>query len=95
VLNAVDAMPGGGALRISSQLVNGERLAVSFSDSGIGIPPEYLDRLFEPFFSTKEGGTGLGLSISYSTVERCGGEITVQSEIGKGATFTVWLPATE
>jgi PAS domain S-box-containing protein len=95
VLNAVDAMPGGGTLCISSQLVNGERLAVSFSDSGIGIPPEYLDRLFEPFFSTKEGGTGLGLSISYSTVERCGGEITVQSEIGKGATFTVWLPAAE
>jgi two-component system NtrC family sensor kinase len=92
VLNAVDAMPNGGSLRISSNLSDDGRLTVGFSDSGVGIPPEHLERLFEPFFSTKEGGTGLGLSISYSMVERLGGEITVQSGKDEGTTFTVWLP---
>jgi PAS domain S-box-containing protein len=92
VLNAVDAMPEGGTLHVSSRLVDDGRLAVSLSDSGVGIPPEDLEQLFEPFFSTKEGGTGLGLSISYSVIERYGGEITVQSVVGEGTTFTVWLP---
>jgi two-component system NtrC family sensor kinase len=93
VLNAVDAMPEGGSLCVSSWLAKDGRLAVSFSDNGIGISPEHLDRIFEPFFSNKERGTGLGLSISYGVVERCGGELTVQSAVGEGTTFTVWLPA--
>ncbi|MCK4472057.1 MAG: hypothetical protein KAW49_09765, partial [Anaerolineae bacterium] len=93
VLNAVDAMPEGGTLSISSHLAENERLAVAFSDTGNGIPPEYLNRIFEPFFSTREEGTGLGLTISYNVVERHGGEITVQSVMGEGTTFTVWLPA--
>jgi PAS domain S-box-containing protein len=93
LLNAVDAMPEGGTLRVSSHLAKDGRLAVAFSDTGCGIPPEHLGRIFEPFFSTKEGSTGLGLSISYNVVERHGGEITVQSQVGKGTTFMVWLPA--
>ena len=93
VLNAVDAMPEGGSLHVSSCRTDDDRLAMAVSDTGTGILPEHMDRIFEPFFSTKEGGTGLGLSISYSVVERHGGDITVQSVVGEGTTFTVWLPA--
>ncbi len=93
VLNAVDAMPDGGTLQISSRLAPDGRLVMVFSDTGRGIPVQHQERLFEPFFSTKEGGTGLGLAVSYSVVERHGGEITVQSAIDVGTTFTIWLPA--
>lgn len=92
MLNAVDAMPEGGSLYVSSWLGDDGRLAVAFADTGPGIPPEHLERVFEPFFSTKEEGTGLGLSISHEVVERHEGEITVKSVTGKGTTFTVWLP---
>jgi two-component system NtrC family sensor kinase len=92
VLNAVDAMPQGGTLRVSSRLSDDGRLEVTFTDSGPGIAPEHVERIFEPFFSTKEEGTGLGLNISYQVVEQYGGEITVESVIGEGATLTVWLP---
>jgi two-component system NtrC family sensor kinase len=92
VLNAVDAMPEGGTLRVASHLAADSRLVVAFSDTGHGITPELLERIFEPFFSTREDGTGLGLTVSYNVVQRHGGEITVQSTIGEGTTFTVWLP---
>jgi signal transduction histidine kinase/DNA-binding response OmpR family regulator len=93
VLNAVDAMPEGGTLCISSHMAQDRGLAVSFADTGHGIAPEHTDHVFEPFFSTKENGTGLGLSVSYSVVQRHGGEINFQSKLGEGTTFTVWLPA--
>lgn len=93
VLNAVDAMPGGGTLHIASHLAADGRLGVVFSDTGHGIASELLDHIFEPFFSTREGGTGLGLTVSYNIVRRHGGEMTVQSTVGEGTTFTVWLPA--
>jgi len=93
VLNAVDAMPHGGTLHVSSRLGDDGHLVVAFTDSGPGITPEHLAQIFEPFFSTKEGGTGLGLSISYDVVERHGGDIVVESVVGKGTTFTVRLPA--
>jgi PAS domain S-box-containing protein len=69
-------------------------VAIIIRDTGAGIPPENLDRIFEPFFTTKDvgDGTGLGLSTSYSIIARHGGEIRVQSEVGKGTTFDVWLP---
>jgi two-component system NtrC family sensor kinase len=92
VLNAVDAMPEGGTLHVSSYLTDDSYLAVEFSDTGCGIPAEHLNQVFEPFFSTKDEGTGLGLSVSYNVVERHRGEIDVESELGKGSTFTVRLP---
>ena len=68
-------------------------VAVSISDNGTGIPVEHLDRIFEPFFSTKaEYGTGLGLSITFGIVEKLGGRIHVQSQVGQGTSFTVRLP---
>ena len=93
VLNAVDAMPDGGTLHVSSRLTDDGRLAMSFSDTGHGILPEYCDHIFEPFFSTKKEGTGLGLSVSCGTIKRHAGEITFQSTVERGTTFTVWLPA--
>ena len=96
--NAVQAMPHGGALKVAAQR-DGDGVAVTVQDSGVGIEQEDLDRVFEPFFSRKaqsndpaQGGTGLGLSVSYGIVDAHGGRMTVQSEVGKGATFTVWLP---
>ncbi|HEY76696.1 MAG TPA: GAF domain-containing protein [Thermoflexia bacterium] len=92
ILNAVDAMPEGGSLCITSRLAEDGRIAISFTDTGHGIPDEHLGRIFEPFFTTKEGGSGLGLSVSLDVVRRHGGEITVKSTEGEGATFTIWLP---
>jgi signal transduction histidine kinase len=92
VLNAVDAMPEGGTLSVVSGRAEGGRLWVAFSDTGCGIPPESLPHIFEPFYSTKPDSTGLGLSVSSSVVSRHGGEITVQSQVNQGTTFTVWLP---
>jgi signal transduction histidine kinase len=79
-------------LRVTSRLAGDGRLAMAFSDTGCGIPPEHLNRIFEPFFSTKEGGTGMGLNISSDVIKQHGGEITVESQVGQGTTFTVWLP---
>jgi signal transduction histidine kinase len=62
------------------------------ADTGAGIPPEVQERIFDPFFSTKPSGTGLGLSVSLGIVEEHGGRITVESRVGQGSTFTVWLP---
>ena len=72
-----------------------EEVTISFTDTGPGIPPEITYKIFDPFFSTKEvgRGTGLGLSICYGIVEKHGGHIEVDSEVGKGATFRVLLPA--
>jgi hypothetical protein len=67
-------------------------LKVKIQDTGPGIPPEIMDRLFSPFFTTKEKGTGLGLAISYGIIEHHGGKIDVRTVLGKGSTFTVSLP---
>jgi PAS domain S-box-containing protein len=93
VLNAVEAMPDGGRLRVTGWQAADGRVAFSISDTGRGIPAELQERIFEPFFSTREDGTGLGLAVAYGIVERHGGEIAVESRVGQGATFTVWLPA--
>jgi signal transduction histidine kinase len=91
--NAVDAMPRGGRLRISGTVRNG-RLRIAVADDGVGIPEEIRDRIFEPFFTTKEvgKGTGLGLSICQRIVERLGGTVELESEVGRGTTVTVDLP---
>lgn len=93
VLNALQAMPAGGTLQVrTGRRLPGE-VQVAFSDNGCGIPPEDLGRLFEPFYTTRDGGTGLGLAISYGIVERQGGRIEVESRVGVGSTFTVVLPS--
>ena len=93
VLNAVQAMKDGGVLTIRTSVVEGVCL-IEVRDTGSGIPPAVLPRIFDPFFTTKsEGeGTGLGLSVSLGIVERHGGKILVDSEVGKGTTFTLCLP---
>ncbi len=94
IKNAIEAMPEGGRLMVSTYERDGE-VVVEVSDTGEGIPEENLSRIFDPFFSTKGvgKGTGLGLSVSYGIVERHGGRIEVESEPGKGSTFRVVLPA--
>jgi PAS domain S-box-containing protein len=92
ILNAIQAMPEGGRLVIKSEITYPNWIAVSFSDTGLGIPGDTLERLFEPLFTTKAKGIGLGLAIVKTLVKGHGGTIEVQSEIGKGSTFTVKLP---
>ncbi|MBI5693950.1 MAG: PAS domain S-box protein [Verrucomicrobia bacterium] len=104
VINAVQAMPGGGTLRVRlhneavaagavARLAPGDYLRLEIADTGTGISPEHLARIFEPFFTTKEHGTGLGLATVYSVIQRHGGHITVESAPGRGTTFRLWLPA--
>ncbi|WP_370878158.1 MULTISPECIES: cell cycle histidine kinase CckA [Rhodoplanes] len=107
-VNARDAMPDGGRLTLRTRNVGeeetrasaykgmppGEYVLIEVADSGSGIPPEIIDRIFEPFFSTKEvgKGTGLGLSTVYGIIKQTGGYVFVESEIGRGTTFRIYLP---
>jgi PAS domain S-box-containing protein len=104
ILNAVDAMPEGGTLTLRTTpdeiLLPNETtprpaVRVEFSDTGVGMPPEVLARLFEPFFTSKEQGTGLGLSVSYGIIRAHHGRITVASQVGQGTTFTMLLPVSQ
>jgi CheY-like chemotaxis protein len=95
IVNAVDAMPAGGRLSISCAR-EGERLWLRFTDTGMGIPEDVRERIFEPFYTTKGAhGTGLGLAVSYGIIERHEGMISVESEVGRGTTFEIDLPAAE
>ncbi len=108
ILNAKDAMPDGGKLtiRVSNCQVEevseagvapGKYVLLEVEDTGVGMPPEVLERAFEPFFSTKKPGegTGLGLSQVYGIVKQHGGYIKIESQVGKGTVVKVWLPAVE
>jgi signal transduction histidine kinase len=85
-------MPGGGTLTIETAAADG-RASVSVTDTGAGIAPEHLARLFQPLFTTKARGIGLGLAVARRLAEANGGTIEVRSESGRGSRFTVLLPA--
>ena len=104
VINAVQAMPEGGIITVRAGnlhlrdqeeplLPEGNYLRLTVQDTGIGIPAKHLERIFDPYFTTKSKGSGLGLTTSFSIVRKHGGHLSVTSEAGRGSTFTVYLPA--
>jgi PAS domain S-box-containing protein len=105
IINAKHAMPAGGKVVISGANINnpateallnvhdGYFVKITIKDTGGGIPPEIIDRIFDPYFTTKETGNGLGLAICHSIIRKHNGYLTVQSEPGQGATFIIYLPA--
>ncbi|MGD0745573.1 MAG: ATP-binding protein [Verrucomicrobiota bacterium] len=97
LFNAIEAAGMNGTLTLSTEIAGEKprerRVRIHIQDTGMGIPPENLSRLFEPFFTTKKSGTGLGLAICQRIVHEHDGDITAQSEVKKGATFSISLPA--
>jgi two-component system, NtrC family, sensor kinase len=98
-LNAKDAMPNGGTLKV--QTLNNYGVHVVVSDTGSGIAPEYIQRIYDPFFTTKKrpqqgnsGGTGLGLSVTYGIIQEHAGKIRVESRQGEGTKFYLEFPMT-
>lgn len=94
IINASQAITDAGEIKISAQVADSDSVCISVHDTGSGIPPEIQDRLFDPFFSTKEEGqgTGLGLSITYGIIQKHEGQITVESDPASGTTFLITLP---
>ena len=91
-LNACQAMPSGGTLRIRSEAARGRQVAITFADTGIGIKPEHLQRIFDLYYTTKAKGSGIGLSMVYRTIQMHDGEVEVESTPGKGTTFRLLVP---
>ena len=95
IQNAIEAMPVGGEINIKAFFNKEEnKVEIEISDTGVGIPEEYLPHIFEPFYSSKENGQsiGIGLFVVYGVIEQIGGRITVDSQVGKGTTFRISLP---
>jgi signal transduction histidine kinase len=91
-INGCQAMPNGGSLRFSGRSMPGGFVEVTVQDSGVGIPPEHLAKIFDLYFTTKEGGSGIGLSMVYRTVQLHDGSVEVESTPGAGTTFRLVLP---
>ena len=92
LLNACQAMPTGGTVAISTEQEGGEIVRVSIADTGVGIPPEDIDKIFHLYYTTKPGGSGIGLSLVYRVAQMHDGSIEVSSEVGRGTTMVVRLP---
>jgi len=106
VINAAQAMPQGGLVTVHAEDVTvetdevpplspGRYVRITTHDHGIGVPTEHLKRIFDPFFSTKQSGSGLGLATAFSIARSHGGTITVESDLGKGSSFSLWVPASD
>ena len=104
ILNACHAMPVGGTIDVSCENISGIKtkpvflsgpkyIKITIADTGCGIPEKYIDKIFDPYFNTKQAGSGLGLATCHSVVGKHGGYISVQSEVGQGTTFTIYLLA--
>ncbi|HEY6838148.1 MAG TPA: ATP-binding protein, partial [Geobacteraceae bacterium] len=94
ITNGAQAMPAGGTITLGAAFdKESEVFRLTFADEGVGIAPEEKDKIFQPYFTTKEAGIGLGLAITERIVKEHGGTIEVESEPGKGTVFTVLLPA--
>ena len=104
ILNTRHAMPEGGVVEVSCEniadikkeampLTGQKYIKITIADTGSGIPAKYIDKIFDPYFSTKQTGSGLGLAICHSIISKHDGNISVQSEVGKGTTFTIYLPS--
>ncbi|MBW1646233.1 MAG: cache domain-containing protein [Deltaproteobacteria bacterium] len=91
IVNSLQAMPGGGTLRVRTVAEDNGRLRIIISDTGCGMTPAEMENMFNPFYTTKKDGTGLGLSISYELIRSLGGDIEVSSEVGRGTTITIIL----
>ena len=93
ILNAIQAMPDGGTLTLRTAVENGQ-IKMDVQDTGCGISPENMHKLFTPFFTTKKEvkGVGLGLAVSYGIIQRHHGKISVKSKEGEGTTFSIYLP---
>ena len=91
-INACQAMPNGGTLHLSAAPVTGNRVEVRFDDTGVGIPAEHLEKIFDLYFTTKDHGTGIGLSMVYRIIQLHDGDIEVESTQGRGTTFRMLLP---
>jgi signal transduction histidine kinase len=91
MINALQAMPEGGELILSASREDGAAL-IDIIDTGKGIPPEAIDKIFQAYYTSKKGGTGLGLAMTQRIVKEHGGQLTVKSEVGKGSNFQLRLP---
>ncbi len=106
LINSNQAMPEGGIIKITAENIlvkaksklpmpKGKYVKLAIADQGIGISPEYLEKIFDPYFSTKQKGSGLGLATAYSIIRNHSGQIQVESQVGVGTTFCIYLPAIE